>query len=138
MLACPASGLSSVADLGGTFGRSRLRTSVLTPRLSRWSKGLPADDWAFRDNTLKHRRYWLRYDLPVLLVLYNIEEHKAYWQLINEDRAVETGDGFKAIVPRSQPLDPSAASMLASLARLGRPGHFHETLQRPDKWTSSR
>jgi len=36
--------------------------------------------WAFRETTHKHRDYWWRYQLPVLLVLYDVTDHAAYWQ----------------------------------------------------------
>ncbi|GAA2470846.1 DUF4365 domain-containing protein [Winogradskya humida] len=75
------------------------------------------DGWIFRESSQKHRRYWLRYRLPVILVLYDIEAHAAYWQLITADTAVPTGAGFKVMVPRDQKLDASAAEPLAAFAR---------------------
>jgi hypothetical protein len=86
------------------------------------------DGWVFREGTQRHRRYWLRYRLPVILVLYDIDGHAAYWQLITEDTAVVTGSGFKVIVPRSQRLDSGAAEALAALARQAAPDLLGEQL----------
>lgn len=73
--------------------------------------------WWFRERSQRLRRYWLRYRLPVILVLYDIETHTAYWQVINEDTAEVIGIGFKVFVPRSQRIDAGSATALAALAR---------------------
>lgn len=86
------------------------------------------DGWVFREGTQRHRRYWSRYRLPVILVLYDIDTHAAYWQLITEGTAVVTGSGFKVIVPRSQRLDAGAAEALAALARQALPDLLGEQL----------
>lgn len=75
------------------------------------------EGWYFRESTQRLRHYWLRYRLPVILVLYDIEAHVAYWQSITEDTVEVTGAGFKVFVPRSQRLDAEAAVALARLAR---------------------
>lgn len=80
----------------------------------------PASDasgWWFRERDQTHRRYWLRYPLSVIVVLYDIEAHTAYWQVVDDDTAVPTGSGFKVFVPRSQRIDAELAPRLAELAR---------------------
>jgi hypothetical protein len=42
------------------------------------------EGWYFRERSQRLRRYWLRYRLPVILVLYDINARAAYWQLITE------------------------------------------------------
>ncbi|MEU4243150.1 DUF4365 domain-containing protein [Actinoplanes sp. NPDC026619] len=76
-----------------------------------------ASGWWFRERDQTHRRYWLRYPLSVIVVLYDIEAHTAYWQVVDEDTAVPTGSGFKVFVPRGQRIDAECAPRLAELAR---------------------
>ncbi|MGW0215624.1 DUF4365 domain-containing protein [Micromonospora chokoriensis] len=92
----------------------------------------PAPDgsgWVYRERSQTHRRYWLRYPLPVLLVLYQPETHTAYWQVVTDETAVATGAGFKVRVPSTQPLDASSAERLAELARRKPDDAFGERLR---------
>jgi hypothetical protein len=74
-----------------------------------------SDGWVHREGSRTHRDYWLRYQLPVLLVLYDVENQVAHWQRITPDTAVMTRVGFKVVVPASQRLDTAAATELAGI-----------------------
>ncbi|MEU5669057.1 DUF4365 domain-containing protein [Micromonospora sp. NPDC047753] len=92
----------------------------------------PAPDgsgWVYRERSQTHRRYWLRYPLPVLLVLYQPDTHTAYWQVVTDETAVATGAGFKVRVPSTQQLDAGSAERLAELARRKPDDAFGERLR---------
>jgi hypothetical protein len=72
--------------------------------------------WVYREETQGHRDYWLNYDLPVIITLYDPAAHVAYWQHITAETAEITGKGFKVLVPKSQRVDESAERTLAALA----------------------
>jgi tetratricopeptide (TPR) repeat protein len=76
-----------------------------------------SDGWVFTEDTQTHRDYWLRYRLPVLLVLYNPDTNTAYWQHVTKQTAIVTGKGFKVVVPETQRLDATAGPLLAALAQ---------------------
>lgn len=71
------------------------------------------DGWVFREDTQSHREYWLSYKLPVVVVLYDPDDHVAYWQHVTAESAVVTGAGFKIVIPSRQRLDGSAHDVLA-------------------------
>jgi tetratricopeptide (TPR) repeat protein len=87
------------------------------------------DGWVFRETTQRHREYWLRYQLPVLVVLYDVDAHVAYWEHVTEHTAVVTGKGFKIVVPASQRLDVTARPALAAHARTGPTDAFSNLLK---------
>lgn len=59
--------------------------------------------------------YWLRYSLPVLLVLV-APDRTAYWQLISKETIESTGKGWKTIVPSAHTLSASAVPALRAAA----------------------
>lgn len=86
------------------------------------------DGWVYREDSQDHRDYWLNCVLPVLLVLYNPEMHVAYWQHVNANTAVNTGKGFKVVVPGTQRLEAASYDTLAALAREAPPDGLTEVL----------
>ena len=60
--------------------------------------------------------YWLRYSLPVVLVLYNPDTDVAYWIAITDDAVKSTGKGWKAVVPYEQTLTSDCKEELVALA----------------------
>lgn len=60
--------------------------------------------------------YWLRYSLPVVLVLYNPDTDVAYWIAITDDVVESTGKGWKTVVPHEQTLTSDWEEELAALA----------------------
>lgn len=75
--------------------------------------GEPSDDgWWFRPD-LAHRDYWIRHSLPVVVVLYEPQAERCYWQLVT-DETVERGPqgGLRLLVPKTNVLDASAAATL--------------------------
>jgi uncharacterized protein DUF4365 len=79
----------------------------------------PKDDkgWTFRD-TGDHLDYWLRYALPVLVVIVD-DDGNAFWEVVAPRTVVETPKGFTMLIPRSQPFDITAREKLLTLAQRG-------------------
>lgn len=63
----------------------------------------------------KHYDYWLNHSLPVIIVLYNPENDKCYWNVVNSETATLTFKNWKIEVPFSNLLE-NAKSKLFELA----------------------
>lgn len=63
-----------------------------------------------------HIDYWMGYSIPVLVVLYDPNAHRAYWQVVTAETAESTRTGWKITVPHAQALTPEALEPLAHLA----------------------
>ncbi|MGB5685403.1 MAG: DUF4365 domain-containing protein, partial [Candidatus Electrothrix sp.] len=63
----------------------------------------------------KHADYWRDHALPVLICLCDVDTQKVYWQIINYDTAISTGEGYKIIVPSTQLIDSSSREPLRNL-----------------------
>ena len=66
------------------------------------------DGWWFRD-TRRHWHYWLGHVLPVVIILYNPQTGKLFWQHADASLVQLTGEEGKLLIPRSQVLDSSGA-----------------------------
>jgi hypothetical protein len=64
----------------------------------------------------RHLDYWMNHSLPVIVVLYDPDTRTAIWQTVSSDTVTDTGQDWKLVVPRSQPLDASCAEQLVQLA----------------------
>lgn len=60
-----------------------------------------SNNFVFRTDD-KHVNYWLNHSLPVLICLCDIEKRKVYWQIVTNETAISTGNGYKIIVPSTQ------------------------------------
>lgn len=70
-----------------------------------------ADGWVLRFDP-QHLKYWLGYSLPVLVVLADISQHKAYWQHVTPSTVRSTGQWFKITVPRANELNATAQAKI--------------------------
>lgn len=70
-----------------------------------------ADGWVLRFAP-QHLTYWLGYSLPVLVVLADTEQRKAYWQHVTPSTVRSTGQWFKITVPRSNELNATARAKI--------------------------
>jgi tetratricopeptide (TPR) repeat protein len=50
----------------------------------------------------QHAQYWWGHSLPVVVVLVDLAENQAYWQLANADTLESTGKHWKIFLPREQ------------------------------------
>lgn len=67
----------------------------------------PSDNgWWFRFAD-RHYRYWMKYCLPVYVVLVDIDTREFFWQRVSADNVVSTGKQWKIEIPRNN--DSTAA-----------------------------
>ncbi|WP_084599798.1 DUF4365 domain-containing protein [Actinoplanes subtropicus] len=64
----------------------------------------------------KHVDYWLTHSLPILVVLVDLNERRAWWQTVNRETLISTGKHWKMIVPFAQQLVPDWREELERLA----------------------
>ncbi|MFC7870718.1 DUF4365 domain-containing protein [[Kitasatospora] papulosa] len=64
-----------------------------------------------------HVSYWLGHSLPVVVMLYEPEAKRVYWQHVSDHTVVSTGKGVKIHVPRGQELTAASTQDLKPLAR---------------------
>nr|WP_281220876.1 DUF4365 domain-containing protein [Nocardia salmonicida] len=65
-----------------------------------------------------HVEYWMKHSLPVAIVLADVDNRSAYWELVDSDSLQRTsGKGWKILVPRSNVLDTDSRLRLAEAAK---------------------
>lgn len=62
-----------------------------------------------------HVDYWLRYPLPVVLTLCDVENNVVYWAAVSLDTLTRTGESYTLRVPTSQTVDEANADALNAL-----------------------
>lgn len=60
--------------------------------------------WVFRGQ-MAHLNYYLNHDIPVLIVLVDISNKKAFWCHCNPNKTIAAGENWKIYVPSSQELN---------------------------------
>ena len=73
----------------------------------------------------RHARYWRDHALPVIFVLVDVDEERAYWQYLRPDTIASTGSGWKVWVPRDQDVaeaGPQWNHLASELARTATTG----------------
>ncbi len=69
-----------------------------------------------------HLLYWMRYELPVVLVFYDPESRLAYWASMTPNAVQYTSSGWQILVPSDQVLDERSRKPLEELAGVLRRG----------------
>ena len=64
-----------------------------------WFSDSTSDEIVFRPKA-KHVKYWLGHSLPVAVVLVDVKEKSAYWQLVTKETVTSTGKGWKMTIPK--------------------------------------
>jgi len=65
--------------------------------------------------TNRHLEYWLNHSLPVILIIYNPDSDKCYWQHINKDNIQKTNLRWKTFLKFSQQFDVKAKEYIYNL-----------------------
>jgi hypothetical protein len=81
---------------------------------SSWFRERAPDGWTYR-GIRDHLDYWLGYELPVLLVLVDVDNKVAYWGHIEAGCVNLTSDGWKIVIPDRQRLDATACDPLSAI-----------------------
>ncbi|MBN8727002.1 MAG: DUF4365 domain-containing protein [Xanthomonadales bacterium] len=70
--------------------------------------------WHRNDN--EHFDYWIKHQLPHLLVLYDIDARTGYWVHVTSDRCESTGKGCKVFVPKTNTISEVDVPRLLEIA----------------------
>jgi hypothetical protein len=81
-----------------------------------WFEEATAGGWVFRESHDRNLVSWLRWCLPVLLLLHDPETGATYWGQVTPGNAKFTGTGWKVTVPANQVLCAEAAGSLQVIA----------------------
>jgi hypothetical protein len=73
-----------------------------------------ASGWILR-GPRRNLSYWLKHQLPVLVVLFDPLINKAYWVHVTPETAKFTQRGYRVVVPASQSLDSSTKNQLEKI-----------------------
>lgn len=84
------------------------------------------ESYVFRTDD-KHREYWAKHNLPVILVLYHPDLEKLFWQVVNASTLFSTGKHWKMLVPKNNVLDDSS---FGELSELTQPEPYQQKLDR--------
>jgi hypothetical protein len=71
--------------------------------------------WVFNGEN-KHLNYYLNLNFPVIIVIVNLEQKKAYWAEFNIDKTTKTTTGWSMIIPESNILDFNSKEIFENLA----------------------
>lgn len=89
---------------------------------------IKAGDYFFREQndhhvifrtSLRLIQYWLKFPLPVAIVLFDFRNDTAYWQLVTTDSVTLTGATVKIDIPKNQIVDESCVGMMLSCLNIG-------------------
>lgn len=69
----------------------------------------------------KHLDYWLSQSMPVLIVIYNPRENRAYWEHVKPGNVIKTNTKWKIEIPKSNDLN-SSKSQIRSIYQ--NPNHY--------------
>lgn len=70
----------------------------------------------FRTNN-RHALYWIEHALPVIIVLYDPDREAFYWENINKETMINTGQGWKINIPRTNTLTEESLHTLRQLTK---------------------
>ncbi|MEM8642535.1 MAG: DUF4365 domain-containing protein [Cyanobacteria bacterium P01_G01_bin.54] len=65
----------------------------------------------------QHLEYWKNHDLPVLLILCDVDQECSYWQAVNEYTVEHTSKGWKVNVPFDQVINESALNTFRKISK---------------------
>lgn len=65
-----------------------------------------SEDYIYRGKK-KHLDYWLSQSMPVLIVIYNPRENKAYWEHVKPGNVIKTNTDWKIKIPKSNDINSS-------------------------------
>ena len=65
---------------------------------------------------LEHLDYWLKHDLPIIVILYDPASQVAYWQHVTPEHVTRLAKGWKMSIPQQQKLELVYAVALETIA----------------------
>ena len=85
-----------------------------------WFKGETESEVVFRFDD-DHWSYWSQYPLSVFVALHRPENGDVYWQIINKDNVVSTGEGWKVAIPKSNVISADKSADIKAFCGLHNP-----------------
>jgi hypothetical protein len=105
---------AEIFEAGGAATGKLIALQIKSSR-AKYFANEKANGWTHYVDT-KHAEYWLRHSLPVVVVLYDEIDGKAYWQRVTKATLDATPKNFKILVPRFQELDTASVVPLREFA----------------------
>ncbi|MBN9103781.1 MAG: DUF4365 domain-containing protein [Propionibacteriaceae bacterium] len=105
---------AEVFEADGTATGKVIALQIKSGRATYFANENP-DGWTHYVDT-KHAEYWLKHSLPVVVVLCDEIDGKAYWQQVTKSTLEATPKNFKILVPRSQELGTTSVAALREVA----------------------
>lgn len=87
----------------------------------------------YRPDT-KHIEYWLRHDLPVIIVLFNPVDDMFYWAPVSKDTIEKTRKAYKIVIPKSNVLNSKNYSLLKRVYKFDVPAYRLKRLLLDLEW----
>jgi hypothetical protein len=91
-----------------------------------------AEGFVFRGDA-GHLEYWLRYPVPVILILCSPAEDRCWWQPIDYESVSSTGKGWKTVVPLTNELGEKSAASIREFVKTWRAGRRERGLPAEDE-----
>ncbi|WP_328813587.1 DUF4365 domain-containing protein [Rhodococcus sp. NBC_00297] len=111
-------------DLGSLLG-VQVKSGITQFYSTSRSDDGAVDGWWFRESDGDHFDYWLNHQVPHIIVLHDPETGQSTWVHVTEANVTSTGNGYKILIPRTNPLAPSTVDELVRIATAGRlPPHW--------------
>lgn len=67
--------------------------------------------WIYQDE-IKHLNYYLNHDIPIIIILVDIENKKGFWTLCDASKTTRVNNNWQIVVPFNQELNTSSKSEL--------------------------
>lgn len=67
--------------------------------------------WVYRDE-ISHLNYYLNHDIPVIIIIINEKDEKAYWALCDPSETERAGENWKMTIPFNQELKKESKEQL--------------------------
>ena len=80
----------------------------------------------FRTNET-HIDYWFRHSLPVIVIIFDPDQNICLWESVTEETIVNTGQGWKIVIPHNKTLDDSS---LKELKKITQPPEYFKKLNK--------
>jgi len=98
---------------------------------SSWFNEKTDNGVVFRSDA-EHLGYWTNYPLPVVVVLHNPDNNSCYWEVVNDKTIIQTGKGWKIIVPYEQKIEKESKDKLYSFCNFPISGNDFSILSTTD------
>lgn len=79
-----------------------------------------------------HIQYWKDFPIPVLVILHNPDIDEAYWQIVNENTSISTGEGWKIEIPYTNTFTVENKKEISKYCNFSLPFNCYDILSSQD------